>query len=151
MLNTLRPRQHGHHFAEDTLKRIFMNENVIISIKISLKFVPKGPIKNFPAMIQIMAWRCPGDKPLSEPMMVSLPTHICVASKGYCMHSLLLEIKSHGKTSNRLSHRKHWWNSFQSGPVVFLMMSKYLLCTKKLEKSIQIHNVEMEKRIEVIM
>ena len=25
-----------------------------------------------------MAWRRPGDKPLSEPMMVSLPTHICV-------------------------------------------------------------------------
>ena len=30
-------------------------------------------------MVQIMAWRRPGDKPLSEPMMVSLPTHICVA------------------------------------------------------------------------
>ena len=25
-----------------------------------------------------MAWRLPGDKPLSEPMMVSLLTHICV-------------------------------------------------------------------------
>ena len=25
-----------------------------------------------------MAWRRPGDKPLSKPMMVSLPTHICV-------------------------------------------------------------------------
>ena len=25
-----------------------------------------------------MAWRRPGDKPLSEPMMVRLPTHICV-------------------------------------------------------------------------
>ena len=25
-----------------------------------------------------MAWRRPGDKPLSEPMMVSLPTRICV-------------------------------------------------------------------------
>ena len=26
----------------------------------------------------IMTWRRPGDKPLSEPMMVWLPTHICV-------------------------------------------------------------------------
>ena len=26
-----------------------------------------------------MAWRRPGDKPLSEPMMVSLLTHVCVA------------------------------------------------------------------------
>ena len=34
---------------------------------------------NIPAMVQIMAWRRPGDKWLSEPMMVSLPTHICIA------------------------------------------------------------------------
>ena len=47
-------------------------------IKISLKFVPMGPINNIPALVQIMAWRLPGDKPLSEPMMVSLLTHICV-------------------------------------------------------------------------
>ena len=76
--NTLRPRQNGRLFADDTLKRIFLNENSRISIKISLKFVPKGPINNIPALVQIMAWRRPGDKPLSEPMMVSLPTHICV-------------------------------------------------------------------------
>ena len=43
--------------------------------KISLKFVPKGPINNVPATVQIMAWRQPGDKPLSEEMMVSLLTH----------------------------------------------------------------------------
>ena len=47
-------------------------------ISISLKFVPKGTINNIPALVQIMAWRHPGDKPLSEPMMVSLPTHIYV-------------------------------------------------------------------------
>ena len=40
--------------------------------------VPKGPITNIPALVQIMAWRRPGDKPLSEPMMVRLPTHMCV-------------------------------------------------------------------------
>ena len=77
-VNTLRPRQNGRRFADDTFKRIFLNENVRISIKISLKFVPKGPINNNPALVQIMAWRRPGDKPLSEPMMVSLSTHICV-------------------------------------------------------------------------
>ena len=47
-------------------------------IKISLKFVTKGPINNIPALVQIMAWRWPGDKPLSEPMMISLLMHICV-------------------------------------------------------------------------
>ena len=77
-VNTLRQRQHGRHFTDDTFKCIFLNENVIISIKISLKFVPKDPITNIPALVQIMAWRRPGDKPLSEAMMVSLLTHICV-------------------------------------------------------------------------
>ena len=78
VLNTLRPRQNGRHFADDTFKYIFLNENVRISAKISLKFVPKGPINNIPALVQIMAWRRPGGKPLSEPMMVRLPTHTCV-------------------------------------------------------------------------
>ena len=59
----------------------FLNENVWIPVTISLKFVPKGPINNIPALVQIMAWRRSGDKPLSEPMMVSLPTHICVTRR----------------------------------------------------------------------
>ena len=41
-------------------------------------FVSKGPINNIPALVQIMAWRRPGDKPLSEPVMLSLLKHICV-------------------------------------------------------------------------
>ena len=64
--------------ADDIFKCIFMNENVWIVLKISLKFVPKVRINNIPALVQIMAWRRSGDKPLSEPMMVSLLTHICV-------------------------------------------------------------------------
>ena len=66
-VNTLRPRQNGPHFSDDIFKCSFFNENVWISIKISLKFVHKGPINNIP-----------GDRPLSEPIMVSLVTHICV-------------------------------------------------------------------------
>ena len=77
-IDTLRPRQNGRRFADDTYERFFLNENARISIKISLKFVPKGPINNNPALVQIMAWRRSGDKPLSEPMMASLLTHICV-------------------------------------------------------------------------
>ena len=76
--NTLRPRQNGRHFPADIFKRIFFNENVSISIKISLKFVPKGAINNIPVLFQIMTWRRPGDKPLSEPVIVRLPTHTCV-------------------------------------------------------------------------
>ena len=57
---------------------VFLKENVWIAIKISLKFVPEGPNSNIPAMVQIIAWRRPGDKPLSEPVVVCLLTHICV-------------------------------------------------------------------------
>ena len=77
-INTLGLRQNGRHFADDIFKCIFFNENVSISIKVSLKFVPKGPINSIPVLVQIMAWRRPGDKPLSEPVMFNLPTHICV-------------------------------------------------------------------------
>ena len=78
IINTLRPRWNEQHFADDIFKHIFWNENVWISIKISPKFVPKGPINNIPSLVQIMAWRRPGDKPLSKPMMARLSTHICV-------------------------------------------------------------------------
>ena len=77
-INTLRPGQNGRHFPDDFFKCIFLNENTWISIDISLKFVPKGRINNIPALAQIMTWRRLGDKPLSEPMMVGLLTHICV-------------------------------------------------------------------------
>ena len=77
-INTLRPRQNGRHFADNIFKGIFLNENVWILINISLKFVPKGPIDHIPSLVQIMAWHHPGNKLLSEPMMVILLTHICV-------------------------------------------------------------------------
>ena len=76
--NSLRPRQNGCLFADDTFKRIFLNENIRISTKNSLKIVPKGLINNIPALVLIMAWRRPSDKPLSEPMLVRSLTHICV-------------------------------------------------------------------------
>ena len=88
ILHTLRPRQNGRHFTDDIFKGIFLNENVWISIKISLKFVPKGPINNIPALVKIIAWRRSGDKPLSEPMMVRLPTHICVTRPQWWQRSV---------------------------------------------------------------
>ena len=58
--------------------RFFSMKIVIFFIKISLKYVRKVPIDNKPALVKIMARRRPGDKLLSEPMMCSLPRHICV-------------------------------------------------------------------------
>ena len=43
-----------------------------------MRFVPTFRINNIPALVQIMAWRRPGDKPVSEPMMFSVLTYICV-------------------------------------------------------------------------
>ena len=73
----LRPRQNGRHFPDDIYQCIFLNENIIL-IGISLNFVPKGPINNIPALVQIVVWRRSGDKPLSESLMVSLLAHICI-------------------------------------------------------------------------
>ena len=70
-VNKLRTKQNCHHFAHDIFNCIFLNENVWISLKISLKFIPKFRINNIPALVQIKASRLVGAKP----MTVSLPTH----------------------------------------------------------------------------
>ena len=59
-INSLRPRQNRRHFADDVFKCNFVNENVWIPIKISLKFIPKVPVNNIPTLVQVMAWRRPG-------------------------------------------------------------------------------------------
>ena len=71
-------RRNRRHSADDIFKCIFLNENVWIQIKISLKFIPKAPINNIPTLVLITAWRRPGAKPLSEPVMIILLMHIYV-------------------------------------------------------------------------
>ena len=97
--NTLRPKQNGRHFADDIFKCIFVNENLWMLIKISLKFVAKGPINSIPALVQIMAWCRPGDKLLSESMMVNLMTHICVTQPQWVDFQMapIVELFSHGR------------------------------------------------------
>ena len=112
LVNTLRPRQNGRHFPDDIFKCIFLNENTSISIKISLRFVHKGPINNIPAMVRMMAWRRIGDKPLSEPMMVSLPTHICVTRpqwvncRGFARHLICYSEQCHINIELHVRKRK---------------------------------------------
>ena len=55
--------------ADDISKSIFLNENDRIAIKFSLKFVPRSPFDNKSALVQVMAWRRTGDKPLPESML----------------------------------------------------------------------------------
>ena len=126
-LNTLRPRQDGRHFADDTFKRIFLNENVRISIKISPKFVPKGPINNIPALVQIMAWRRPGDKPLSEPTMTRLPTHICVIRPQW-VNDVIGTVMTAKPCGHYIHHRKHTNN----------------ITDALVQTAFSIHNVDLE-------
>ena len=55
--------------ADDNFGCIFLNENDRIPIPTSLKFVPKSPIDNESTLVQVMAWRRTGDKPLLETML----------------------------------------------------------------------------------
>ena len=83
IVNILRLRQHGWYFADDSFICIFLNENIGIWNKISLKYVPDGLISNMAALAQIMAWDWTGDKPLSEPMMAYF-------TDAYMHHSVLM-------------------------------------------------------------
>ena len=84
--NSLRPRWNRRHSADYIFICIFLNENISISINIPPQFIPKGPINNIPALVQIMAWRWPGDKPLSAPIMIILLTHIYVTRSQWFNH-----------------------------------------------------------------
>ena len=107
MLNSLRPRPNRRHFADDIFKCISKNENEWISPRISLKFVPNVRNHNIPALVQKMAWRCPGDKPLSEPMMVSLPTHICVTRPQWVTIYECCDVNSHIHTYMCICENNH--------------------------------------------
>ena len=83
LVNSSLPGQDGHHFTDDIFRCIFINEKFCILIEISLKCVPKGPIDNNPALVQIMAWCRIGNKPLSEPMLTRfIDTYIYVTLGG---------------------------------------------------------------------
>ena len=112
--NTLRLRQKGRHFPDDIFKWIFLNENVWISINISLKFLPRGPINNIPTLVQVLAWRQPGDKPLSGPTMARLQMHICVTRPQWV-----------NCPSNKWCIRNDWHNPilFFTGPSEILLAS----------------------------
>ena len=82
-----------------------MDENAWISLTISFKYVRKVRINNIPSLVQIMALRRPGDKPFSEPMMVSLLTNICVTRPQWdnnCLASIWISIAKIRRSHDRL-------------------------------------------------
>ena len=92
-VSTVRLQQNCRHFVDDIFKCIFFNGNVGVSFKISLKLVPKVRINNIYCIVQIMAWH----RTLSEPMMVRLPTHICVTRPLSCLWINTVKSQQNGR------------------------------------------------------
>ena len=100
------PRQNVLHFADDIFKCIFSNEKFCISFQISLKFVPKDPMDDKSALVQVMAWCRRGNKPLPETMRTQftkdylIPMSLCLSHHWFIQEfTILLET----------SHQLNWW------------------------------------------
>ena len=93
----------------------------MFEFRLKLKLVPKGPLDNIPALVQIMAWHRLGDKPLSEPMMAKLVTHICVIQPQWVKaQSTLISKQSSKKKQKKLRKSTTYsisfgnsWNLYQ--------------------------------------
>ena len=72
LINTSKPARYYCLITAGTIKVISLYLHLRILIKISVKFVTKGPINDMLALVQIMAWCRKGVKPLSKPMATLL-------------------------------------------------------------------------------
>ena len=97
------PGQNGHHFT-DIFKHLFMVENAIILIEISLKFILKGPINNKSALVQVMTWRWAGAKPSLEPMASQF-------AGSYMQHSGEMSYMNNFKNISKFAHQP--WDIWQ--------------------------------------
>ena len=73
----------------------------------SLKFVPKVPFNNIPALVQKMAWHRQGAKPLSQPMMVSLLMHICATQPQWGIFATQTKYTNYPSSTMIWSHNLH--------------------------------------------
>ena len=122
---------------QTTFEIHFLEWKCIILIKISLKFVPKGQINDIPLLVQIMASHQPGDKPLPEPMMVSLLAYICITRPQWlnaCIFFLFkqvvftVDIWKHGSyQSCDLKNYKHKWRKKNGLQLLFVWVI-WLIC-----------------------
>ena len=69
IINSSLPGQNGRHLGKDIFKCISWMGMTKIPIRISLKLVPRSPVGNKPALVQVMAWCRSGDRPLTGPML----------------------------------------------------------------------------------
>ena len=64
-----------------TFSIVFTWMKMVVPIQVSLKYISMSPINSKLALVQVMAWRRAGDKPLPELMMTQL-IHAYVRQKG---------------------------------------------------------------------
>ena len=86
--NTLRPRQNGRHFFRLHIQMYFLEWKSSYFIHLSPKLVPKCPINNNTSLVQTMASRWAGNKPLSEQMMVHCTDTYMRHSMCQCVNSI---------------------------------------------------------------
>ena len=100
---TWRLNQNGCHFADDIFRSNSLYEICCILIQISLKFVPKGPISNKPALVKIIAPNQTGNKPLSEPVIVQfVDACMChLASMSYSIITYYRQVSNIRRTKSQ--------------------------------------------------
>ena len=107
--------------SDDIFKSISFTEKAQISTKLSLKFVPNGPIKNIPALIQIIAGCRPGNEPLFEPMLMQL-------LNAYMRHyGEMSQIKALGCDTDYKVKIRPWDMILTSRPISWLEVWYWLL------------------------
>ena len=114
-----------------------------ISIKVSLQFSPKGLIDNIPALVQIMAWHRPCDKPLSETVVVSLLTYVCATRPQwvYVIYKKCKVVLWEQILYWHLNHHNHLENQPNDMCQIYTVVHVYMLYTP--------HEVEMDIQMDI--
>ena len=93
-------------FSRWHFQMYFLEWKFCISSQISLKSVPKDPIDDKSALVQVMAWCQRGNKPLPETMHTQF-TKDCLILMSLCLshHWFIQEFTILLETS----HQRNWW------------------------------------------
>ena len=93
--------------SQTTFSNVFSSMKMFeFRLRFHRSLFPKGRIDNIPALVLIMVWCRWGDTPLSEPMSVSLPMHICVTRPHWVKPQPLLC----WRFENQLHQRAWFWH-----------------------------------------
>ena len=97
-------------------------------------------INNIPSLVQIMACRRPGDKPLSEPIIIILLTHIywcdSVSKAGPCQYCVVNRLLNPRDTLNTTTDQDRWTN-LQSFLNIRIMFWKHGINSWEIMKLIE--------------